>query len=64
MKLKVAMMNGISTMMMMLEMCRITEITTLGYLLQLLQLLCPSGNQLPKSVYMLRNFFKQFGSCK
>ena len=38
--------------------------TTLGYLLQLLQLLCSSGNRLPKSVYMLRTFFKQFGSCK
>ncbi len=38
--------------------------TTLGYLLQLFQLLCPSGNRLPKSVYMLRKFFKQFGSCK
>ncbi len=38
--------------------------TTLGYLLQLLQLFCPSGNRLPKSVYMLRKFFKQFSASK
>ncbi len=38
--------------------------TTLGYLLQLLQLLCPSGNRLPKSVYMLRKFFKQFSASQ
>ena len=45
--------------------CAIMKFKALsGYLLQLLQLLCPSGNQLPKSVYMLRKFFKQFGSCK
>ena len=38
--------------------------TTLGYLLQLLHLLCPSGNRLPKSVYMLRKIFKQFSASQ
>ncbi len=38
--------------------------TTLGYLLQLLQLLCPSGNRLQKLVYMLRTFFKQLSASQ
>ena len=34
--------------------------TVIAQLLQLLQLLCPSENRLPKSVYSLRKFFQTF----
>ncbi len=33
-------------------------------LLQLLQLLCPMDNKLPRSIYVLRKFFNQFGAKK
>ncbi len=40
------------------------SLTTITHLLQLLQLLCPTSNNLPKSVYTLRKFFVQFGAKK
>ena len=43
--------------------CRI-PFTTVACLLQLLQLICPAGNKLPKSVFMLKKFFEKFGSQK
>ena len=41
--------------------CRV-PFTTIAKLLNLLQLLCPSNNNLPKSVYFLKKFFKKFSS--
>lgn len=36
--------------------------TTVGKLLELLQLLCPSGSFLPKSVYRLKSFFQKYST--
>ena len=39
--------------------CRLS-FQTIGLLLQLLQLICPSENKLPRSVYYIKKFFSQF----
>ena len=36
--------------------------STIDQLLQLLHLLCPNGNKLPKSIYFLRKFFTSLGT--
>ena len=41
--------------------CRL-PFSAISVLLQLLQLLCPAGNQLPRSVYQLKKFFKKHSS--
>ena len=43
--------------------CRLS-FSTISELLTLLQLLCPSNNKLPKSIYTLRKFFEKFSAEK
>ena len=43
------------------RVCRL-PFTAIAMLLQLLQLLCPPGNKLPRSVNVLKRFFQKYSS--
>ena len=43
------------------RVCRL-PFSALAMLLQILQLLCPPGNKLPQSVYILKKFFQKYSS--
>ena len=43
------------------RVCRL-PFTAIAMLLQILQLLCPPGNKLPQSVYILKKFFQKYSS--
>lgn len=43
------------------RVCRL-PFTAIAMLLQLLQLLCPPGNKLPRSIYILKSFFQKYSS--
>ena len=58
---KVTVCGAYCAIMHLKSTCRL-PFSTVSQILELLLLLCPSDNKLPRSIYQLKKFFKRFGT--